>query len=486
METIRQTQARLLRSRWFPKAAIGMTLLILVGVIGGGTWHLREKIRAQMLGRDAAILHGLAQMVQLSQEREGGLGGEIKHLPDQIAVALQISELNQFNGVIATRLFDANGQFTSALPGNVSPLKLGVDDIAYLRSLKPFSRFNPEGNLGRVFFAGTTSIAESNRVVALQEIIIPLHRQTETAIVGAAQFILDGTRVATEFSALDWNLALQAGAAFCAGGGLIIVALLWAFRRLQRVNVLLVERTSRLLRANQELALSARTSAIGAIAAHLVHGLSSPLSGLQELATARAQGEQSGSEWQDLLANASQMRALIGEVVRVLGEERVTDHYEITLAELLALLESKIQPMAQRKGIRLEVQGVGEKALPNREANLILLILENLLRNALQATPPGGEVCLQGACEDGGVTFEVSDRGPGIPADLQAKLFQPCRSTKPGGLGIGLAISFQLARHLGATLELLRSGPEGSVFSLRLPAERSGPRNVLDPEPMLG
>src|SRR5258706_16346561 len=110
MEAIRQVQQRLLRSRRLPAAGIGLTILILAGWIVFGGLQLRARIRAQIAGRDADFLHGVAQMVQVTQESDKELGSQLEQLPDQFAIALQISELNQFNGVIATRLFKKIGR----------------------------------------------------------------------------------------------------------------------------------------------------------------------------------------------------------------------------------------------------------------------------------------------------------------------------------------------------------------------------------------
>jgi signal transduction histidine kinase len=57
-----------------------------------------------------------------------------------------------------------------------------------------------------------------------------------------------------------------------------------------------------------------------------------------------------------------------------------------------------------------------------------------------------------------------------VPAEAVPNLFTPCNSSKKGGSGIGLAISRQLARHLGAELELASTGAEGSMFRLTLKA----------------
>jgi signal transduction histidine kinase len=113
-----------------------------------------------------------------------------------------------------------------------------------------------------------------------------------------------------------------------------------------------------------------------------------------------------------------------------------------------------------------------EGSLPNREANLIFLILDNLLKNAIQATPRGQAVDLTAKPEDDWVTFEVCDEGPGLPPEMQTRLFAPCRSQKRRGHGIGLAICKQLARHLEARLELKSTSTRGSIFVLRLPRRR--------------
>jgi signal transduction histidine kinase len=111
----------------------------------------------------------------------------------------------------------------------------------------------------------------------------------------------------------------------------------------------------------------------------------------------------------------------------------------------------------------------GQAALPNRAANLITLILVNLVQNAVEATPAGKSVCLTLAGGNERIAGEVRDQGSGFPQELRNNLFKPCHSTKEGGSGIGLAICHQLAKHLGAELELKSSAADGCVFALTVP-----------------
>jgi signal transduction histidine kinase len=162
------------------------------------------------------------------------------------------------------------------------------------------------------------------------------------------------------------------------------------------------------------------------------------------------------------------MRELVQEVVRVLGEQDSRERYELTLEELVHVLESKLRPMAQDLGVVWEVGIFAQARLSNDRANVILLILENLVSNALQVTPRGKSVRTSFFDDGPGIVCEVADQGPGFPETALKNLFVPCRSTK-GGAGLGLAISKQLAGHIQGALELKRNGPGGCVMALALP-----------------
>ncbi len=127
----------------------------------------------------------------------------------------------------------------------------------------------------------------------LLEVNIPIHAPGQTNLVAAAQLILDGRGIGQEFAALDRHLLAQAAGAFLVSAIIVVVTLLWAFGRLRRIQRRLEEQATTLRRANQELALAAKTSAVGAVTAHLIHGLTNPLFGLRNYVVARAGGDAS-------------------------------------------------------------------------------------------------------------------------------------------------------------------------------------------------
>ena len=466
MEKVAQFQQQLLRSRRLPALVIGLTLGILALAIWWSCLLLRQKTREQIANRDGEILQAVALLEQFSDESSDEPALSLEDPAEQFNLVMRISRLE---GVIGIRLFHPDGSFFNALPAYISESELSSAELAQLRALKPVSHFQPQARLQEVDLLAKPQTA----AVPLLVVEVPLHEKDKRRLLGVAQFLIQGQSIAREYSELDRNLLLQGASAFLAAGGILVVALFLAFRRIQRGTRLLTDRTESLLRANQELALAAKTSAVGAVTAHLIHGLKNPLSGLQSFVNSGLEGHSAvtgDADWEEAAATTRRMQALIGQVVRVLEEQQAVGDYEISLGEVAELISARLQPAARAAGVEIAIHLGVEAVLSNRDANLTILILENLLQNALQATPAAKTVRLSLARAGDQACFEVQDEGTGIPPELQGHLFAPCRSTKPGGGGIGLAISKQLANHLGATLELVSNTPRGCVFRLLLPA----------------
>lgn len=152
-----------------------------------------------------------------------------------------------------------------------------------------------------------------------------------------------------------------------------------------------------------------------------------------------------------------------------------TDFY---LDELMEECSRNVRTLAAAKKITLSCKS--ERELPIRaDEPLLRRMLLNLLDNAIKYTPEGGLVSVRCTEENGLYRLTVEDSGPGIPAEMQSRIFERffradvARSRSDnngsGGAGLGLAIALWIARTHGGKLELTQSTPQGSSFAALLP-----------------
>jgi signal transduction histidine kinase len=165
--------------------------------------------------------------------------------------------------------------------------------------------------------------------------------------------------------------------------------------------------------------------------------------------------------------------------------------------DLSRLDAGKVRPVIRDVDVHAEVKRAFAAARPAAEAKHVVLeeqyangvsrlrtdpvrleqILLNLLSNAVRHSPGGAAITLSVAPEPEGVTFRVADHGPGIPADVQAWIFEPFERFDPEsgiGAGLGLPVSRRLAELLGGRLTVESRVGEGAAFTLTLPAAPPG------------
>lgn len=416
-------------------------------------------IKEQIINRDASVLYSAICLM-----RDEYMASEMPDLDspaEQMNLVLKISNLK---GVVAIRLFDKTGKFENGLPVSVKETDLGEEELAFMKALKPHARFHKGLKVGDIFYFAPDDFKNGDREFSILEINIPLHGRNSADLKGIAQFLLEGTSVQSEFVDLEKNLNAQSVIIFAIGSLLIGGGLGFAFLKLN-------QRTLDLQKANRELALAARASALGAITANLIHGLKNPLAGLQIFASDRAtNGDSSVTDWEQALKSIQRMKTMIAEVSNFIKEETGATNIELTIEELAEMVSNKTKLIARQRSVNFNVENhCPDKRLRGRVANLISIILVNLIENGIEATPPGKNVWVKIRPEDNAIAFDVIDEGCGLPEAMIENPFLPRQSSKPGGSGIGLAISKQLANHLGAELKVKWTSDRGTCFELIIP-----------------
>lgn len=400
----------------------------------------RSLQRSNMMNGDAAILKAIAQLEATRLDPAIALGDEY------IDLALAASELP---GVIGVAVIDLQGRTLINIPDLdegewrwASATLPGVEKPRQTRFLPAKLPDRPTPKLQVLLYM------EENGVLNQPVILL---------------YLLDAADLQSRFAALDRALIMNGAALFLIVGALLWIVFHTALRHLGGLAHSLEQRTRELEAAHADLALAAKSSALGAISAHLFHELKNPLAGLYQHLS-RNGGDTAA------LASTAAMQRLLQQTLAVLRFEKNRTQATFSVDEIFEILRNRADEEFPGANVECSTQ-TGDQPIPGRVAHLTILILGNLLRNALEASseqPPRARLSFRRGEK---WVFEVEDEGPGLPSDRQADPFRAGRSGKPQGTGLGLALSYQLARHIDATLHLEHSSPRGTRFSLNLTAE---------------
>lgn len=440
-------------------AAVGLILLLAVAF---PSLRLRSQLREQVLLREGQTLQAVVAMqyaIETSEMERLGLGAADL---DDFSTILQTARLA---GVVGVRVFSEDDGVQEVFPPQLTDGALSPADWARMHALSPVVRMHT-----RYLLSDLVGVEDPHGTGELLEIIIPLPARANGP--KAAQYWIAGSGIAAELARHDRGLLAQAMIVWIVGSGVAFVILGLASRRLRRVNEELRRRGDDLARANQELALAAKVSAVGIVAAHLIHGLKNPLQGLRGLAMDRSRVPENESEhtaWADAAGMTGRLQAMVDDVTALLRDEASGVRFRVDSDELKKMVLQRTGDVRRETSTTMSWNCPGGLDIDSRLAALVSLILSNLVTNACEASPADSEVRVEVRRDGNAVELAVLDRGCGVPAQLRERLFLPVTSTKPRGSGIGLAVSRNLAQHVGASLELKKTGPSGSVFVLRIP-----------------
>ena len=253
------------------------------------------------------------------------------------------------------------------------------------------------------------------------------------------------------------------------------------------INVLATRRKRaerQLARANAELRKldSAKDRFIAAVS----HELRTPITVIQGWAQilSHADGEMmrlpaAAAIEQSARAQARLIEDLL-EMSRLVMNKLQLQKSRVDLSNIVIEAAAMIRPAAEAKHIDVKVAVPREECVVDGDSVRLEQILWNLMQNAVKFTPAGGQVELRLASDGRFARMTVSDDGDGITADLLPHLFDPFRqgdgAASKGGLGLGLAISRQLAAAHGGTIEAQSDGAgKGAHFTVRIPLGSAAP-----------
>jgi len=264
----------------------------------------------------------------------------------------------------------------------------------------------------------------------------------------------------------------------------------------------LAARNQELQVANRELWLTTqrlteleRLAVAGQTAAQFAHEVGTPLNLIGGHVQLLEAGADDGAKRQARLSVIRSQIERISEIVRLMLDRTRPQEVEmkpLNLKSFLRRIFETIGPLLTSRGVKLREELAGDLPFMSANADRLQQAFINLINNALDAMPAGGELTITargqatGAWQDK-VVLDVADTGVGMTQDVRARIFELMYTTKRRGqgTGLGLVIVRQVVREHGGSIEVASVPGEGTRFRLIFPAANDGLKSfsVLKPAP---
>lgn len=231
--------------------------------------------------------------------------------------------------------------------------------------------------------------------------------------------------------------------------------------------------TDELENKNRELARRNRLADLGQMASHIAHEVRNslmPMTLYSSLLRRRLCNDLDSQNVLDKIDSGfAALHATVNDLLHF-ASDREPHVRKFSAADLIKEVRESLEPQLQAQGIDfVVVVPGGMQTVADRD--MIRCALFNLILNALDAMPNGGELVITATACPGGVELEVADSGVGVETSLGDRIFEPFFTTKSGGTGLGLAIVGRIAEVHAGDVGVRRSRSGGAAFTLRIPEQ---------------
>ena len=239
-------------------------------------------------------------------------------------------------------------------------------------------------------------------------------------------------------------------------------------------SVTILEDISEEKRFQAQMQRADRLAAVGELAAGIAHEVNNALTAIFGQTEMEPDDHRDAAELRHALSRVDAQARRIYDIVQgVLGfaRPRPPTPASIDLAALTAKTLELVRHDLARQGVRLETEFAADLPPAQADPQQLQQVLLNLFGNAIQAMAGRTDAWLRVEVRSAGeqLAVRVSDAGPGIPPEVLTRIFDPFFSTKAEGSGLGLSVSYAIARAHGGDLRAESPPGHGATFTLLLP-----------------
>ncbi|MBE0617663.1 MAG: hypothetical protein IH608_07030 [Proteobacteria bacterium] len=238
-----------------------------------------------------------------------------------------------------------------------------------------------------------------------------------------------------------------------------------------RGNILICQDLTQVKRLEEELRRSDRLAAVGRLAAGLAHEIPNPLASLSGSAEVLRQGAVPGGDdarlLEIVLRETERLNRLVTNFLHY-ARPGAGERVPVALHDLVEQVAFFFRQARGRETFTLDNRVPESLSLRADPAQVEQLLL-NLFRNSVEAAPGGLRVTVTAAEGPQGIKVSVGDDGPGVPAAVAERIFEPFFTAKEGGTGLGLATVHRIMENHGGSVRLADGATKGATFELLFP-----------------
>jgi signal transduction histidine kinase len=437
-------------SRWFG----GLALLLITGIGAASVSLLGWFVTERMLWQEGVLTRDFVHsLILVEQPLQAFFASPGEGVPPQAEASL--AHFSRMPDVLRTNVYGPDRTLIWSSDATLIGRRFGPNDeldLALTGAVVVEHKTKAQREVGKTEYV---SLAQPEDLFV--EIYVPVTDATGSRVLGAIEFYKNPRGLMGILAQLRQYLWVGA-----LGFGALMFAVLFGLVR--RADGIMRDQEQRLVRQETFAVLGEMSSAVA-------HAIRNPLAAIRssaELILETTSDRASAEPARDIVAQSDRLSAWL--------RQWLTDTQPTAQPALLALaplVEACLQAVArdlQRRGIEASLSLPSDLPTVRADERAVEQVLHSVLSNAMEAVSQGGRIALAADRSGDGrrVTLKLSDDGPGMTEAERARVGEPFFTTKPQGLGVGLALARRLLERQGGQLRIDSAPGRGTVVSISL------------------
>ncbi|MED1419614.1 PAS domain S-box protein [Bacillus smithii] len=239
------------------------------------------------------------------------------------------------------------------------------------------------------------------------------------------------------------------------------------------LNLTVIRDVTEQIKIQEQLRKSDTLNVVGELAAGIAHEIRNPLTAMKgfiQLLEHNLNG-QYAMYFEVIKTELERIESIITEFL-ILAKPQAVQFQKVDIGKVIRHTVDLLTPQALMTNVQLIMEMDQNLPVVYAESNQLKQVFINIIKNAIEVMPKGGNVLIQSKVEKEYICIMISDEGTGIPEEKIKKLGEPFYTTKERGTGLGLMVSFKIIKEHNGKVEVKSSVGKGTTFYIYLPVKK--------------